>query len=102
MISQTVQFMGCICCPMLRVDPRQKGRLAETIGNLKDRIDEAGQTLRSAREALKLGRPGAWDVLARADCGPSRAARSSSAGPENCRPDAMDAILAPYGPAVVT
>jgi len=26
---------------VLRVDPRQKGRLAETIGNLKDRIDEA-------------------------------------------------------------
>jgi hypothetical protein len=26
---------------MLRVDPRQKGRLAERIANLRDRIDEA-------------------------------------------------------------
>lgn len=26
---------------MLRVDPRQKGRLAEIINNLKDRISEA-------------------------------------------------------------
>jgi hypothetical protein len=32
---------ACVRCPMLRVDPRQKGRLAEIINNLKDRISEA-------------------------------------------------------------
>jgi site-specific recombinase XerC len=32
---------ACIRCAMLRVDPRQKGRLAEIIANLKDRITEA-------------------------------------------------------------
>src|SRR5262249_52889396 len=32
---------ACIRCAMLRVDPRQKGRLAEIINNLKDRISEA-------------------------------------------------------------
>lgn len=32
---------ACIRCPMLRVDPRQRPRLAEIIANLKDRITEA-------------------------------------------------------------
>jgi integrase-like protein len=32
---------ACIRCAMLRVDPRQKGRLAEIINNLKERISEA-------------------------------------------------------------
>jgi site-specific recombinase XerD len=32
---------ACIRCPMLRVDPRARGRLAEIISNLRDRIDEA-------------------------------------------------------------
>ncbi|RBM18631.1 site-specific integrase [Prauserella sp. PE36] len=32
---------SCIRCPMLRVDPRQRGRLVEIIHNLKERIAEA-------------------------------------------------------------
>lgn len=32
---------ACIRCPMLRVDPRQKSRLAEIIRNLNDRVREA-------------------------------------------------------------
>jgi site-specific recombinase XerD len=32
---------ACIRCPMLRVDPRQRHRLAEIIGNLTERITEA-------------------------------------------------------------
>lgn len=32
---------ACVRCPMLRVDPRQRGRLAEIIRNLGDRIAEA-------------------------------------------------------------
>jgi integrase len=32
---------ACIRCPMLRVDPRQRGRLVEIIHNLSDRIAEA-------------------------------------------------------------
>lgn len=32
---------ACVRCPMLRVDPAQRPRLAEIILNLRDRIDEA-------------------------------------------------------------
>ena len=32
---------ACVRCPMLRMDPRQRARLAEIIGNLEDRIKEA-------------------------------------------------------------
>ena len=32
---------ACIRCAMLRLDPRQKGRLGEIIINLRDRISEA-------------------------------------------------------------
>lgn len=32
---------ACIRCPMLRVDPRARPRLAAIIDNLRDRIDEA-------------------------------------------------------------
>lgn len=32
---------ACVRCPMLRVDPRQRHRLAEIIANLGDRITEA-------------------------------------------------------------
>jgi hypothetical protein len=32
---------ACLRCPMLRVDPRQRGRLAEIIHNLAERIAEA-------------------------------------------------------------
>lgn len=32
---------ACVRCPMLRVDPRQKGRLGDIIVNLRDRISEA-------------------------------------------------------------
>ncbi len=32
---------ACVRCPMLQIDPRQKGRLGEIISNLKDRIAEA-------------------------------------------------------------
>ena len=32
---------ACVRCPMLRMDPRQRGRLVEIIRNLEDRIGEA-------------------------------------------------------------
>ena len=32
---------ACIRCPMLHVDPKQRGRLAEIASNLRDRIEEA-------------------------------------------------------------
>jgi hypothetical protein len=32
---------ACVRCPMLRVDPRQRGRLVEIVHNLGDRITEA-------------------------------------------------------------
>jgi hypothetical protein len=32
---------ACIRCPMLRIDPRQRGRLIEIAKNLQDRISEA-------------------------------------------------------------
>ncbi|MEV0070797.1 MULTISPECIES: site-specific integrase [unclassified Amycolatopsis] len=32
---------ACVRCPVLHVDPRQRGRLAEIIANLRDRITEA-------------------------------------------------------------
>lgn len=32
---------SCLRCPMLRVSPRQRGRLVEIIRNLSERIDEA-------------------------------------------------------------
>ncbi|MGH3815553.1 MAG: tyrosine-type recombinase/integrase, partial [Pseudonocardiaceae bacterium] len=32
---------ACIRCPMLRIDPKQRGRLIEIIQNLQDRITEA-------------------------------------------------------------
>jgi hypothetical protein len=32
---------ACVRCPMLRIDPKQRGRLVEIIRNLEDRITEA-------------------------------------------------------------
>jgi hypothetical protein len=32
---------ACVRCPMLRMDPKQRGRLVEIIRNLEDRITEA-------------------------------------------------------------
>jgi hypothetical protein len=32
---------ACVRCPMLRMDPRQRGRLVEIIHNLEDRVTEA-------------------------------------------------------------
>ncbi|MGH3439467.1 MAG: tyrosine-type recombinase/integrase [Sciscionella sp.] len=57
---------SCIRCPMLRVDPRQRARLAEIIANLTERIEEAelhgwlgekeglGVSLQAARAKLAM------------------------------------------------
>ena len=72
---------ACIRCPMLRVDPKQRGRLIEIIQNLTDRITEARMngwlgevqglqtSLQAARDklgslerTLKNGRAGVTDL----------------------------------------
>jgi integrase len=52
---------ACIRCPMLQVDPRQIGRLAELVKNLQDRLEEAemhgwGGEIEGIKASLEAGR----------------------------------------------
>jgi site-specific recombinase XerD len=73
---------ACIRCPMLRVDPRQRPRLAEIIANLNDRIAEARiNGWRGEIEGLQVSRDAATAKLLNIDRGrPSTRANITELG----------------------